>query len=205
MSKTRPALGTARAFVRGARTAGLAALFLQILLTLFSLQPVAMGQIRRHDPLTTEEADQIRESALEPNIRLKLLVDFAKLRLAKLDEPLKATDSAGRGQEMHDRLDDFALIYDELEDNITMFLDRKEDLRKPLHLILTADEEFAGRLRHLREVIADPKALADTLAESREYSFILTNAADAVAAGLTDHRKLLVEQEELAKQRKHRK
>ncbi len=176
----------------------LAAMFLVLL-------PAAEAQVRRHDPLTEEETDQLRESAQQPEQRFKLLLEFTKLRLAALDQPLKAVDAAGRGMEIHDHLDDFTLLYDELEDNITQYLDRKEDLRKPLRLIIGADEEFAARLRHMREVVADPKASPDTIAEAREYAFILTNATEAVSTGLTDHRKLLQEQEQLAKDRKKRK
>lgn len=169
-----------------------------------SLLP-ATAQIHQHDPLTPEETDELRQTAQEANARLKLLVEFARLRIAALDKPLTGTTPKDRGIELHDRLENFALIYDELEDNITQYLDRKEDFRKALRLIIVADEEFAGRLRRLREAAADPNASADAKAEAREYSFVLSNATDALATGLPDHRKLLQDQEEAFNTRKRRK
>ena len=56
-----------------------------------------------------------------------------------------------RAQQTHDRLDDFLLIYDELNDNIDTYSDRKNDIRKPLKLIVDADTEFEAKLRALKD------------------------------------------------------
>ena len=178
----------------------LAIIFAAVLLT-----GIATAQVRRHDPLTDEEIDQLREMTQEPEHRIKLLVQFTRERLATLDQPLKATDSAGRGREIHDHLEDFVALYDEIDDNLTMYLEHKEDIRKPLRLLIAADEEFAARFRHMREQLDDPKVAAALLAESTEYTFVLANAAESVGSALGDHRKLLAEQEAAAREKKKRK
>jgi hypothetical protein len=101
-----------------------------------------------------------------------------------------------RSQQTHDRLDDFLLIYDELNDNIDTYVDRKDDIRKPLKLIIDADTEFEAKLRALKDAAGVPAT------ESKQYEFILTNALDTLDSSVGDHRKLLVEQEEAAKHRK---
>ena len=176
-------------------------------IVLLLLLSATSAQVHRHDPLTDEEIDQLRDTTQLPEQRLKLLITFARARLAPLDQPLTATDSAGRGREIHDHIEDFVALYDEFEDNIGMYVDHKEDLRKPLHQIIAADEEFAARFRHMREQ-AETDAPSTTEAirtEAREYSFVLSNASEAVGSALTDHRKLLIEQEAEVQARKKRK
>jgi len=150
---------------------------------------------KHRDPLTPPEIDQIRDASWEPQQRLALYVQFARTRLEKLqqmrDDP-KATD---RPQQTHDLLDDFQLLYDELNDNIDTYVDRRNDIRKPLRLIISADNEFQAKLRALKA--ADVQA-----AEYREYEFVLTTALDAVASSTEDHRKLLADQEDAAKHKK---
>jgi len=43
-----------------------------------------------------------------------------------------------RGRQTHDMLEDFLAVYDELNDNIDMYVGRKDDIRKPLKAIIEA-------------------------------------------------------------------
>jgi hypothetical protein len=75
-------------------------------------------------------------------------------------------------------------------------VDRKDDIRKPLKVVIDADTEFQAKLRALKDA-------ADVPAEdANQYEFILTNALDTLDTSAVDHRKLLAEQEEAAKHRK---
>src|SRR2546428_5917361 len=105
---------------------------------------------RRHDPLTPLEVDQLRDTAMEPDLRLKLYIKFARARLASLEQVRSDPKVTNRGQETHDRLQDFLDVYDELNDNIDTYADRKEDLRKALKPIIEADTEFQAKLRALK-------------------------------------------------------
>ena len=162
---------------------------------LLLIATAALAQQHR-DPFTPPEIDQIRDASWEPQQRLALYVKFARSRLVMLDQMRGDPKTKNRAQQTHDRLDDFALIYDELNDNIDTYVDRKNDIRKPLKLIIDADSEFQAKLLALRDAAdASPE-------EAKQYEFVLSNALDTVASSMEDHRKLLAEQEEAAKHKK---
>ena len=151
---------------------------------------------RRRDPLTQQEVDQIRDASWEPQQRLTLYVQFSRDRLNKLEQMRIDPKTKDRPKQTHDMLDDFLLIYDELNDNLDTYVDRHDDIRKPLKLVIAADNEFQAKLRALKEA-------ADVAnAETSQYEFVLTNALDTVDTSTEDHRQLLSEQEEAAKQKK---
>jgi hypothetical protein len=157
----------------------------------------AMAVAQRHrDPFTQPEIDQIRDASWEPQQRLSLYVKFARDRLVALEQMRSDPKTKDRPQQTHDKLDDFLLIYDELNDNIETYVDRKNDIRKPLKVVIDADTEFQAKLLALRDA-AGVKA-----EESKQYEFILTDALDTLDTSVEDHRKLLVEQQEAAKHRK---
>src|SRR3982751_1918999 len=74
------------------------------------------GQSR--DPLTDKESDDLREVAQEPLKRLKLLIKYATERLDTVERMQNEPKVADRGTRMHDALEDFRQIVDELDDNI---------------------------------------------------------------------------------------
>jgi len=157
----------------------------------------AMALAQRHrDPFTPPEIDQIRDASWEPEQRLSLYVKFARARLVALEQMRSDPKTKDRPQQTHDKLDDFLLIYDELNDNIDTYVDRKNDIRKPLKVIIDADTEFQAKLRALKD------AANVSAEEAKQYEFVLTNALDTVDGSAEDHRKLLAEQEEAAKHKK---
>ena len=157
----------------------------------------AAGAAQRHrDPFTQPEIDQIRDASWEPQQRLSLYVKFARARLVALEQMRSDPKTKNRARQTHDKLDDFLLIYDELNDNIDTYVDRKNDIRKPLKVIIDADTEFQAKLRALKDAADIPAE------EANQYEFILTNALDTLDSSTEDHRKLLLEQEEAAKHRK---
>ena|SRR5579885_2267325 len=162
---------------------------------LLFLTCVAWGQARR-EPLSDAEIDELRDAAQDPAERLKSFVKFCRTRLTALEQARSDPKVTDRGQETHDKLQDFVDVYDELNDNIDTFLDRKSDLRRPLKLVIEADTEFQAKLRALKSSAdSSPK-------EASQYEFLLNTALDSVDTGVNDHRKLLVEQEEAAKHKK---
>jgi len=151
---------------------------------------------RRRDPLTPPEIDKIRDASWEPQQRLALYVQFARARLVKLEQMRSDPKTTDRAQQTHDLLDDSQLLYDELNDNIDTYVDRKDDIRKPLKLIVEADTEFQAKLRALKE------AAGVKPEESRQYEFVLSNVLDSVDTSSEDHKKLMADQEEAAKHKK---
>jgi hypothetical protein len=159
------------------------------------LAVVAAAQ-RHRDPFTKAEIDQIRDASWEPQQRLSLYVKFARERLVGLEQIRSDPKTKNRARETHDRLDAFLLIYDELNDNIDTYIDRKNDIRKPLKVVIDADTEFQAKLRGLKDAADVPAA------EANQYEFVLSNIIETLDTSAEDHRKLLVEQEEVWKHRK---
>jgi uncharacterized coiled-coil DUF342 family protein len=155
---------------------------------------LALGQ-RRRDPLTQPEIDQIRDTSWEPSHRLPLYVQFARARLVKMEEMRSDPKTKDRAKQTHDLLDDFQLLYDELNDNIETYVDRKDDIRKPLKIILDGDTEFQAKLRALKD------AAGISQEEASQYEFVLSGAIETVDSSVDDHRKLMAEQEEQAKRK----
>lgn len=165
-------------------------------LTLLGLLASPAAAQRGHDPLNPAEIDQLRDTALEASERLKLLIQFARARLASLDQMRADPKAKDRARQTHDLLQDFLDIFDELDDNVDMYVDRKEDIRKPLKLVIDADIEFQAKLRALKD--AAPSSQDDP----SQYQFVLASAVQAVDDAVEDHRQLLVQQEEAAKHKK---
>jgi truncated hemoglobin YjbI len=160
-----------------------------------ALAAAAFAQ-RHRDPLTQPEIDQIRDASWEPKQRLTLYVEFARARLVKLEQMRSDPKTKDRAQQTHDLLDDFLLIFDELNDNLDTYMERKDDIRKPLKTVIEADTEFQAKLRALRDAADVPKE------EAQQYEFVLSNAIDTVDSSTEDHHKLLADQEEAAKHKK---
>jgi hypothetical protein len=112
-----------------------------------------LGPARR-DPLNPLEIDQLRDAMLDPEERLKLYVKFSRDRMTKLEQMRSDPKTTERGRQTHDMLEDFLAVYDELNDNVDMYVGRKDDIRKPLKVIIEADTEFqvqAARPQEFRQ------------------------------------------------------
>ena len=77
-----------------------------------------------------------------------------------------------RPMQIHDLLEDFTALLDEIDDNIDMYASHKADMRKGLTLLVEANSEWQLQLRRLKEQ-SPPEELD-------QYSFVLANATDAV-------------------------
>lgn len=163
------------------------------------LAAVPMSPQVKRDPLNPVEIDQLRDAMMEPLDRLKLYVQFARARMDALEQMRRDPKTENRGTKTHEMLGDFLAIYDELNENIDMYVDRKEDIRKPLKLVIEADTDFQSRVRALKN------AAGVAPDEAKQYEFVISNAIDTLDASADDHRKLMVEQEEAAKNKKKRK
>ena len=156
----------------------------------------AAGQRNHRDPLTPLEVDKIRDSAMEPEIRLKLYVEFARVRLGKLQQARSDPKATDKDEQTRTALQDFMDVYDELNVNVDTFADRGNDIRKALKPVIEADTEFGAKLRAFKSTLASSRE------EASKYDFLLSTALEAVDAGAKDHRDLLAEQEETFKHKK---
>jgi hypothetical protein len=108
-------------------------------LVLGSLAPPSTAQRRDRDPLTDAEVDQMREAADYPSKRLELLVKFNRERMFNIESA--AAEGPSKTKEVHDILQDFIAIMDEIDDNIEMYGSHAADMRKGLKLVIEADRK----------------------------------------------------------------
>lgn len=159
------------------------------------LVSLCAAQVKNRDPLTEKEVDQMRETADFPNKRLELMIGFAKARMTSIGTLRTATKiPPDRPKQIHDLLEDFLALVDEIDDNIDMYGEHKADMRKGLTLLIEADSEWQLRLRELKEQ-SPPEEL-------NQYSFVLTNANEAIKESAGTARDTLQEQNKLAAEKK---
>ncbi|HEU4415826.1 MAG TPA: hypothetical protein VFT65_13655 [Candidatus Angelobacter sp.] len=139
---------------------------------------------KRRDPLTEAETDQLREVALDPHKRITLMIKFTEARLVAIDQlradPKLAND---RGKQIHDLLEDFTSLLDEINDNLDVYearpmdKDTTKEYHKGLKELIEASERFDLHLRALQSAgESDPI----TRKEWPDFRFVLQDARDAL-------------------------
>jgi hypothetical protein len=139
------------------------------------------------DPLTDEEIDQLRETAQMPNKRIELFVKFINARMLAIQQVQSDPKLTDRPKQIHDLLEDFNYLTDQLDDNLDMYSRQKADFRKSLKKAIEAYSDWQLKLRTLKET-AKPEEL-------KQFSFSLETAVENVNAGADTTREMLAEQE----------
>lgn len=138
----------------------------------------------------------MRDAAQEPQKRSRLLIKFAKARILAIEQLRSDAKLAeGRGQSIHDLLDDFTHILEELEGNLDMYERQRYDLRKPAKDMIEAYTEWQLKLRALKET-------SEKTDEYKKFDFALESAMDVTQAGMEVTRDLLEEQNKSAAEKK---
>lgn len=169
-----PALPTRAARPLLKRALSLAILFLLYL-------PIGHAQ-RSKDPLTPTEEEQVREVADQPNERVKLFMKFIEDRTAAIHRAVVRPETQHPGAEIHDQLDAFTSLVDELQDNLDAYDDAHSDVRKSLKSLL--------------EHVSKWKTVLDEPPGSPEYDFVRKSAQDSVDTLTQSATELLKSQEE---------
>ena len=135
------------------------------------------GAAQRREFLTPAEVDEVRE-AQEPADRMKLYVQFARVRLDTLDKEM-AKESAERGAVLHDLLYEYDRIIDALDGMAELGISKRALVRRGLDAAVRAEPEFLKRLQALEA--KNPKDLED-------YRFILRQAIESTESSLVELR-----------------
>jgi hypothetical protein len=168
-------------------------LFLVMLLTM-------TASAKRRDPLTAAEIQQLREAAAQPQKRLGLYLKFADARLLAIDQLCGDPKLAeGRGKKIHDLLEDFTAILDEINDNLDTYEGRplKDEDRKYFKMglkdVVEASDKFDLKLRALQSAAkTDPEIKK----EAADFQFVLRDAEDALKSTGDMAREYLKEKDE---------
>jgi len=154
----------------------------------------------RRDPLNDKETDELREAAQEPDKRFKLYIEYTQKRLVAVED-LRSPSSAAadRGEKIHDALEDFDALVQEISDNVDNYSREKQDFRKPLQKLIEADTDWQNRLQQFRDGIAKDPELSKV---SRDFYFVLEGAVDDVKSLGENARDTLTEQAEAKSKKK---
>ena len=141
---------------------------------LFVCALLALPLAAQRDFLTADEADQLRQTAQDPNTRLKLYVHFAKQRVDMV-KSLLAKEKAGRSILVHDALDDYTKIIDALDDVVDDALKKKADIQIGLGTVRSGETEMLADLEKVQET---------SPADMARYQFVLKQAIETTSDSL---------------------
>ena len=145
-----------------------------LLLCLFLVYlPLAAPAAAQRDFLTADEVDLIKE-AQEPNLRLKLYADFARLRL-DLVRNLLSKEKAGRSILIHDTLDEYSKILDAIDTVADAASARHTDIKLGLAAVAAVEKAILPLLKQIED--SRPKDL-------ERYEFALTQAIETTSDSL---------------------
>src|SRR5438270_228464 len=106
--------------------------------------------------------------------------------------------SAGRGQRIHDLLEDFTAILDEVNDNLDQYQGRplskddRKDFKKGLKEVIEADGKFELKLRTLKSATeTDPQMKR----EASDFQFVLQDAMEALKSNADMAREYMADKE----------
>jgi hypothetical protein len=135
----------------------------------------------QNDPLTDDEVQQIRDNAIHPDERIKLYIKFIGERLDAVRQLASPRASANEKAEVHDKLDEFTRLCDELQDNLDTYDSAHADIRKSLKDLATASAKWPATISGLP---ADPR-----------YDFAQKVALEAAQSAVDEVKHLSVEQD----------
>ena len=128
------------------RSGGFAAGLLLALLC--AAVPARYGYSQHKQPdLSEAEVEQLRESAYIPADRIAVFIKLIDTRARSLADLLSKPRRPGREDDVHDLLEQFTALADELNDNLDDYAPRHRDLRRQLPKLVEATDRWSSVLR----------------------------------------------------------
>lgn len=156
------------------------ACFLAVVLVL-GIAPRLQGQEDKSDPLTPDEVQQIRDNAIHPDERIKLYMKFIDQRLDALRQLIADPGARDRNAQIHDKLDEFVHLCDEIQDNLDSYDSAHADIRKSLKQLVADSAKWP--------------ALLQSLPQNRAYDFAQKMALESAQSAQDEAKHLSVEQD----------
>lgn len=107
---------------------------------------VSRGQ-QRESALSDGEVEKLRESAAEPAERVLVFVGFLDQRAKSIVSLSSGRRHAGREDDLHEMMEQFNSVAEDLQDNLDDYGPRHRDLRKSLPKLLAATERWQTMLK----------------------------------------------------------
>ena len=130
--------------------------------------------------MSESEIDQLRDAAYVPADRIAVFIKLLDTRAANLQTLVAKPRRPGREEDVHEILQQFASIVDELNDNLDDYGPRHRDLRKQLPKLLEATDRWSTALR--------------SPADSEVYKVSRSLALEGVEDAREETKKLIEEQ-----------
>jgi hypothetical protein len=106
------------------------------------LAMVTMLAQSKKDPLTDRQIEEVREAGDQPPERIKLFVGYVDDRAKEIDSLSKDSGAQNRAARIHNLMDEFTRLSDDLQDNMDNFDEQHADLRKILKEVVTKTTEW---------------------------------------------------------------
>ena len=159
------------------RRAGAAFLWATLLLT--SLTTYAQVH---ENALSDGEVEKLRDTAYYPADRVLAFIDFLNQRTKQIDKLTNGKRQPGREEDIHDLMEQWTSIADDLDDNLGDYGQHHRDLRKILPKLVAASERWGTVLRtppeHEAYNVARKLAL-ETLTDIHEHATALIDEQKA--------------------------
>jgi hypothetical protein len=102
---------------------------------------------RSEDPLSQKEIEELRDTNRMPNERVMAFIKFMDERTEAIRKLTTGPRRPGREQDIHDTLEQFIAIADNLEDNLNEYGPRHRDIRKALPKLLRAIDRWSSVIK----------------------------------------------------------
>jgi hypothetical protein len=139
------------------------------------------AQADQNDPLTDEEVQEIRDNAIHPDERIRLYMKFIAERLDAVRQVASKHASPNEKLQVHDKLDEFTHLCDELQDNLDTYDSAHADIRKSLKDLVPASAKWAD--------------IVKTLPPDPRYEFSQKTAVEAAQSAADQARQMATEQD----------
>ncbi len=134
-----------------------------------------------NDPLTDDEIQQIRDNKTNPNERIKLYMQFIDQRLNAIEQLAGPGRSPDEKAQVHDKLDQFTHLCDELQDNLDTYDSAHADIRKSLKDLVPDTAKWPDALK--------------TIPTDPSYDFARMTALEAAKSAADEARQMSISQD----------
>jgi hypothetical protein len=123
--------------------------FVAASLTLLALTPigVCVRAQAREGAMSEAEIETLRDASYIPTDRIAAYVKILNTREQSIANLLARKQHPGFAQDMHDLMDQFGAIADELNDNLNEFDSKHRDVRKALPKLIEDADRWSTELR----------------------------------------------------------